>query len=128
MTPSVTEAIEGLHRAFPGSAVLVNEDSSGGAYVIIESVTLTDGFVPSSSWIGGHVPAQVPYADVYPLFIDGGIKRRDGRPFEPPITTGQAFCGRPSLQVSRRTNRLDPQLQTVANKFQKVLHWLRQQA
>jgi hypothetical protein len=128
MTPSVTAAVEGIRRAFPGASVLAVEDASGGAYVIIEPVTLTEGFVPAVTWIGGHLPAQVPYTDVYPLFIDGGIRRRDGQPFQPPITPGQAFCGRPSLQVSRRSNRLDPEVQTPATKFQKVLLWLRQQA
>lgn len=128
MTPGVLQAIDGIERAFPGATVSVTADGSGGAYLVIENVHLGDAFRPATTWIGGHLPPQLPYADVYPLFIDAAVVRSSGVPFSAPITAGHAFGGRPALQVSRRTNRLDPQLQTAAAKFQKVLHWLQQQS
>lgn len=125
MKSTVEAAVLGLREAFPQVEITVDEDGAGGAYVIVESVSLGPKFVPEQSWMGAHLPAQVPYADVYPVFIGGEVARADGTAFAAPITAGHNFRGRPALQVSRRTNRLDPNVQTPAMKFQKVLHWLR---
>ena len=35
------------------------------------------------------------------------------------------FEGRPAMQLSRRSNRLDPETDTEAIKLHKVLTWLR---
>lgn len=124
MLPAVQEAIDGIQKAFPDSHLVITDDGSGGAYVLVEGVNLGSKFFPETTWIGGHIPPQVPYADVYPLFIGGDVRLSNGKPFEAPITTGHSFCGRPAIQISRKTNRLDPALQTPACKFMKVLYWL----
>ena len=64
----VGEAIEELKRAFPGSELTVSEDGQGGARVMVESVAIGARYEPQQSWIGGHIPAQYPYADIYPVF------------------------------------------------------------
>lgn len=125
MNSNVEQAVGALCTAFPDAAVTVEEDGAGGAYVQIEPVDLGPRFTPGHTWMGGHLPPQLPYADVYPLFIGAEVAHADGRAFSPPITPGHNFRGRAALQVSRRTNRLDPATQTAALKFQKVLHWLR---
>ena len=125
MLPYVEQAIEEIRRAFAGSALTVEEDGGGGAYVIVESVDLGERYRPNISWMGGHLSPQLPYADVYPLYIGGDIERADQQALQPPITRGHQFRGRAAVQVSRRTNRLDPQVQTPVLKFQKVLHYLR---
>jgi hypothetical protein len=128
MLSPVAHAIEQIRLAFAPSAVTVDDDGSGGAYVIVEVVDLGPKFVPQHSWLGGHLTAQTPYSDVYPIYGGGELLRADGRPFQPPLSLGHQFRGRPALQISRRSNRLDPQLQTPALKFSKVLHYLRNDA
>jgi hypothetical protein len=125
MQSMVEQAVNGLREAFPQAELSVEEDGAGGAYVRIEPIELGPKFIPQRTWIGGHLPPQFPYADVYPLFIGAEVARADGATFSPPITAGHNFRGRPALQISRRTNRLDPAVHTAAIKFQKVLHWLR---
>lgn len=125
MKSYVERAVNGLREAFPQAELAVEDDGAGGAYVRIEPVELGPRFVPQRTWMGGHLPPQFPYADVYPLFIGSEVVRADGAAFSAPITAGHHFRGRPALQISRRTNRLDPAVQTAAMKFQKVLHWLR---
>jgi hypothetical protein len=121
---AVQDAVNTIQKAFPDSKFAVTEDGAGGAFVIVETVDLGAKFTPAITWIGGHVPPQVPYADVYPLFIGGEVRFSNGTVFVPPINVGHNFQGRPATMISRKTNRLDPTLQTPACKFQKVLYWL----
>ena len=124
MKPAVAEAIEDLKRAFPCSDVTANEDGQGGAYVVVETVHVGSRFEPVDAWMGGHIPALYPYADIYPVFIDATVRCRDGRCFEVPITEGHTFCGRPALQISRRNNRIHNSLQTAVAKFLKIIYFL----
>lgn len=125
MTPGVEQALDGIRKAFPNAQVSVQDDGSGGAYVFVEPVEIGSNYVPASTWIGGHLPPQLPYADVYPLFIDAGVRLSTGAMPPAPITPGHNFRGRPALQISRRTNRLDPTFQTAAGKFLKVINWIK---
>lgn len=127
MTPTVESAIAELKTAFPEAAVTATEDGAGGASVIVEPVTLGPKFAPMKSWLGGHIAAQTPYADVYPLFLGADVVRADGSAWSDPVRPGHRFLDRPALQISRRSNRLDPSVQTATHKFQKVLHWLQTQ-
>ena len=120
----VGEAIEELKRAFPGSELTVSEDGQGGAHVMVESVALGARYEPERSWLGGHITAQYPYADIYPVFMDAAVRRRDGKAFEAPITAGYNFCGRPAIQISRRNNRMQNSGQTAVAKFLKILDFL----
>jgi len=120
----VGEAIEELKRAFPGSEIKVSEDRRGGAHVMVESVTIGARYEPERSWLGGHIPAQYPYADIYPVFMDAAIRRRDGKAFEAPITEGHSFCGRSAIQISRCSNRMRNSGQTAVTKFMKILDFL----
>lgn len=122
------QAIDSLRRDFSEAVIEAEEDGSGGAYVIVEPIKVGPKFDPQQTWMGGHITAQFPYADIYPLFIGADVRRADSSAFVPPISPGHTFRGRPALQISRRTNRLDPQHQTAACKFQKVLYWLIHQA
>ena len=124
MKQEVAEAIEELKRAFPASDVSGQEDGEGGAHVIVEDVALGSRYQPPSTWVGAHVPALYPYADIYPLFIAASVRRADGVAFEPPVTAGAQFLGRPALQVSRRNNHTQHYPQTAVSKFVKVLHFL----
>ena len=124
MKRDVANAIEELKRAFPSSDVCSQEDGDGGAYVIVEDVAIGYQYQPSSTWLGGHITALYPYADVYPLFMADNVRRVDGVPFESPITPEAQFFERPALQISRRNNHTQSYPQTAVAKFIKVLHYL----
>ena len=124
MKQDVANAIEGLKRAFPSSDVCSQEDGDGGAYVIVEDVAIGCRYRPSSTWLGGHITALYPYADIYPLFISDNVRRVDGVAFESPVTPGAKFLERPALQISRRNNHMQHYPQTAVAKFVKVLHFL----
>ncbi len=124
MKPHVAQAVDELARAFPSSSVKTREDGEGGAYVIVEDVVIGTKYKPSSTWIGGHIAALYPYADIYPLFIGADVRRADGVAFEPPVTLGAQFEQRPALQVSRRNNHTQNYPQTAVAKFLKVLQFL----
>ena len=124
MKQDVANAIEELKKAFPSSEVFSKEDGEGGAHVIVENVDIGSRYQPSSTWIGGHITALYPYADIYPLFISDNVRRADGVVFEPPVTDGAQFLDRPALQISRRNNHTQHYPQTAVAKFMKVLHFL----
>ena len=124
MKQPVAHAIEELKRAFPSSIVRSREDGQGGAYVIVEDVSIGSRYRPSSTWLGGHISALYPYADIYPLFIAEDVRRADGVAFAPPVTPGARFLERRAIQISRRNNRMQHHPQTAVAKFAKVLHFL----
>ena len=97
---------------------------AGGAYVVIERVTFSPKYRPTDTWVGFHIPAQYPYADIYPIFIGGNVVRADGTPFSAPVTPGHAFEGRPAIQVLRRNSAAQSGMQEVGAKILKVLDFL----
>jgi len=124
MKTEVSSSIEELKRQFDGSAFTIREDGQGGAYVLIEPVSLGPRFRPASTWMGFQIPAQYPYADIYPVFIGAEVSRADGVPFAAPVTCGPHFEGRPAIQVSRRNSTAQSGLQRVSAKLLKVLDFL----
>lgn len=124
MKVEVSAGLDDLKRQFSTASFAVREDGQGGAYVIIEPVTLGPRFVPSSTWVGFQIPPQYPYADIYPVFIAAEVRRADGIPFVPPVTPGPNFEGRPSIQISRRNSAAQNGLQKAPAKVLKVLDFL----
>lgn len=124
MNSEVTDAIAELARAFPASKVTVNDDGEGGARVIVDPVEIGERFVPSRTWMGGHITALYPNADIYPVFIDATVRRADGTAFQAPVTEGHNFDGRAAIQVSRRNNQIHACSQTAVGKFMKVIDFL----
>ena len=125
VNPPVDSAIDALRKCFPDSVVTVEPDGAGGARVAVETVSLSPQYHQAETWVAGHLVAQLPYADIYPLFVRGDLTRTDGRPLGTGLSNGQMFLGRSAVQVSRRSNRRDPAIETAAHKFLKVLEWLR---
>jgi hypothetical protein len=124
MKQEVSTGIEDLKRRFGAATFSVREDGQGGAYVIMEPVTLGPKFVPADTWVGFQIPAQYPYTDIYPVFIGGNVRRADGHAFAVPITSGHTFEGRPALQISRRNSAARNGLQKAPAKLMKVLKFL----
>lgn len=109
----------------PHATVTAYEDGDGGAHVIVDAVDLGQPYVQPQTWVGFHITRMYPYADVYPHFVRGDLQRADGRPLGEG-TSPNVFLGRPAIQLSRRSNRLNPLTDTAALKLQKVLGWLRE--
>ena len=124
MKQDVANAINELRQGFPTATVWSEQDSEGGAYVIVEDVHIGSRYAPTSTWLGGHVTALYPYADIYPLFMDASVRRADGVEFVAPVTLGHDFAGRPAIQISRANNHTQNFPQTALAKFVKVIHFL----
>jgi hypothetical protein len=122
----VSTAIEELKHQFSAASFVVREDGQGGAYVLMEPVTLGERYRPAATWVGFQIPAQYPYADIYPVFIGADVARADGVPFVAPVTPGHNFEGRPAIQVSRRSAAAQGGSQKVLAKILKVLDFLEQ--
>lgn len=123
MTPAIAEAIEELRATFDGAAVTVRDDGEGGAYVRVDPVDPGSPYTQRETWIGFRITAQYPYADVYPLFIRQDLTRIDGQPLGEGMAMN-TFDGQPAVQVSRRSNHLNPATDTAAIKVLKVLTWM----
>ena len=125
LNASVSEAVENLRACFPHSQLVIESDGGGGARVAVEAVQLSDVYVQNETWVAGHLVPQLPYADIYPLFVRGDLARRDGRPLGTGLSAGHMFLGRSAVQASRRSNRRDPAIELAGHKFLKVIEWLR---
>ena len=124
MKVEVSTAIDELKRQFCRSVVTVRDDGQGGAYVVMEPFELGPKFHPPTTWVGFQIPAQYPYADIYPVFIGPDVKRADGIAFQPPVTPGHSFEGRGAIQVSRRSAAAQSCSQKAVAKILKVLDFL----
>jgi hypothetical protein len=124
MKVEVSTAIEELKRQFGTSSFMTREDGLGGAYVVMDEVELGPKYRPAVTWIGFQIPAQYPYADIYPVFIGGDVVRADGVPFVVPVTPGHNFEGRAAIQISRRSAAAQSGSQKATAKLLKVLDFL----
>jgi hypothetical protein len=124
MRTEVAGAIEELKRQFADASFAVREDGQGGAYVVIEPVSLGTRYQPETTWLGFQIPPQYPYADIYPVFIGAECRRIDGASLVVPVTGGHQFEGRPALQVSRRSGAAQNGLQKATTKILKILDFL----
>jgi hypothetical protein len=124
MKVEVATAVEELKRQFSTSTFTVREDGQGGAYVVIDPVELGGKFVPTTSWVGFQIPAQYPYADIYPVFIGADVRRADGVAFQAPVTPGHSFESRAAIQISRRSAAAQSGSQRAVAKILKVLDFL----
>jgi hypothetical protein len=124
MKVEVSTGIEELKRQFSSSSFNIREDGQGGAYVVIEPISLGARYRPETTWMGFHIPPQYPYADIYPVFIGAESARTDGVAFVAPVTPGHNFEGRTAIQVSRRSGAAQNGLQKVTAKILKILDFL----
>jgi hypothetical protein len=124
MAPAVAEAIEEIRGTFETSTVTVKEDGEGGAYVRINPVDPGAPYTQRETWIGFRITAQYPYADVYPLFVRNDLSRADGAALGEGMAQNNTYDGEPAIQVSRRSNHLNPATDTAVIKILKVLDWM----
>ncbi len=127
MTHEVVAAIAEIEQVFVGSAVEIESEPQGGAYVVVHNLDLGERYVPIVTWCGFLVSFQYPYSDVYPHFIDGLVRHADGTGLGPAVQGPMVWRNRSALQVSRRSNRWDPSVDTAATKLAKVIEWIKEQ-
>ncbi|MER6667410.1 hypothetical protein ABT256_22890 [Amycolatopsis japonica] len=120
-TNAVDTAVAAVRDHFAENQVEVIPDGVGGATVVVDHVDLGDRYTPKRTWLGFHISAAYPQADVYPHYI-GRVARIDGQPHGPAIQTVD-WNGRQALQLSRRSNGWNPALDNAALKAEKVIKW-----
>lgn len=123
MTPEVEAAVAELVSAFPKATVTATSTGDGGADVTIDPVDPGPAYNERETWVRFNIGFQYPHADVYPIFVRPDLVRADGADHPEGIALGSVGDTR-ALQLSRRSNRLNPASDTAALKVTKVLHWL----
>lgn len=124
MNVEVSKAIAELEIQFVNSPLTIRDDNQGGAYVIVDSITLGTKYKSESTWLGFQIPAQYPYADIYPVFMGAEVVKADGTEFVVPITRGHTFESRHAIQISRRNGAANSGSQKVTMKLLKILDFL----
>ena len=119
----VRQAIDEIAAAYPEVTVSADVDGEGGAYVFVRDVHLAPIYQQRETWVGFHITYMYPEADVYPHFVRADLCRTDGAPLGDG-TSPASFQGQSAIQLSRRSNRLNPATDTALLKLQKVLRWL----
>jgi hypothetical protein len=122
LTPAVTGAIGAVRGHFAGKPVEVIPDGAGGAFVIVSGIEVGARYTQAVSWLGFQVNAAYPASDVYPHYTSR-LARTDGRAHGQAIQQ-VTWQGRDALQLSRRSNRWNPAMDTAALKAEKVIRWL----
>lgn len=123
MTPEVAAAVDDIKTAFPNVTIEVTEEGDG-VVVLLDPIVLGPSYVHRQTWIGFRITFQYPYSDVYPHFVRGDLSRVDGAGLGEGMSV-TTFEGRSAVQISRRSNQLDPTTDTALIKLHKVLVWLR---
>jgi hypothetical protein len=126
ITPIVQKAIEQIRACFPDCPLECVADGSGGAFVTLRNVPLGPQWSQADTWIGFQITFQYPYADVYPHFARHDLSRADGGSLGVGFGYAQ-FRNQPAVQISRKSNKLNPATDTANLKLLKVLQWLRSQ-
>lgn len=119
-------AISELEATFPDASIEVTADERGGAWVTVPEIHLGPRWDPPTTWMAFHLAPNYPYADVYPLFMDGACRLASDGSLPAAVTANASTPTHeePCLQVSRRSNHWDPLRDTAAIKVIKVRDWL----
>ena len=92
--------------------------------MVVRGIALGGPYVQAEVWIGFRITFQYPHADVYPHFTNAELARSDGNDLGGGFGTA-TFRGQPAIQISRRSNRLNPNTDTAALKLLKVIRWMK---
>jgi hypothetical protein len=136
MKPAVEEAVDELVAGLPDAKLETLPDANGGAYVRVSDVDLGPRFAPRRSWIAFQITWTCPDADVYPHFICPDVRyvgegetpsQHEDGDLPASMTRGAKAPGfeEPAVQISRRSNRRNPETDTPLQKLLRVLDWVR---
>ncbi len=118
----VVAGVSELREQFTSHTLTVTADGAGGVAVVIEDIEPGPPYVEDTTWLGFHITAAYPDADVYPHFT-GRLHRKDGQPHDQGFAEVE-WQGRPALQLSRRSNHWNRATDTAVLKALKVMTWL----
>jgi hypothetical protein len=124
LTVEVSEAIKEVKDVFGEDNVEVTSDGSGGAVVIVQKIDVGEKFTPRFIWCGFHISHVYPAADVYPHFVNEGLKRVNNDPLGSGFSGPVDWQNRKAIQVSRRSNRWNPANDTAYLKLEKVIKFI----
>lgn len=125
LTEDVSAAIAEIRATFTLASVTVEEDGQGGAWVVVDPVPSGASYLQPTTWIRFHIDYLSPATDVYPHFVRPDLIRRDGADLGESFATVQwGQRGETAVQVSRRNNRHDPNVDTPVVKLLKVIEWI----
>ena len=122
VTPEVRKAIAEIAAVHPN--IGVDPDGDGGAYIVVKDMPLAPFYQQRQTWVGFHITYGYPQADVYPHFVRGDLRRVDDANLGDGTSLEKTFRGLAAIQISRRSNRLNPAVDTALLKLQKVIRWL----
>ena len=136
MKAEVAAAIEEIEASQVGTGVRVKPDPDGGAYTIVDGVAIGPCFDPGSSWIGFHITWTYCDSDIYPHFIDAGVRyvgsgpapnQHPGGDLPMALTRGATMPGfeLPAIQVSRRSNHRNAETDSGLQKLLRIAEFLR---
>ncbi len=125
LAPAVDKALGEIRCTFNQCLIDVKPDNSGGAAVIVKGIPMGHPYVQTEVWIGFQITFQYPHADVYPHFTNPNLARSDQQDLGEGFGTAM-FLNQPATQISRRSNRLNPETDTAALKLQKVIRWMKE--
>jgi hypothetical protein len=117
----VRDAVAAVQEHFADHPVEILPDGDGGVFVVIDDIEIGTHYIPETTWLGFQINAAFPQSDVYPHYI-GRVERRDGQPHGEGVQAVD-WQSRPALQLSRRSNRWNPAIDTPALKAEKVITW-----
>jgi hypothetical protein len=121
-TPGALSGVVGVLDQYADHPVSLSADQVGGVHVVVRDVNPGPAYLDEKTWFGFHVNAAYPNSDVYPHFV-GPLHRRDLSAHGEGFSVCQ-WQGREAVQLSRRSNRWDPTIDTAALKAMKVMAWL----
>lgn len=121
---TISNALEEICSTFDSCQVESDEDGAGGVFVIVNDIPMGVPYVNTKIWLGFQITFQYPYADVYPHFTNHDLQRLDGEDLGEGFGHAK-FRGQPAIQISRRSNRLNPRTDTAALKLLKVVRWMK---
>lgn len=130
LKPAVLRAVEEIRAQFAGNEIETWADPDGGVFVRVHGVDLGETYEPRFGWVGFRITFQYPQADIYPHYLPGNLRRRDGRALGEAMHANHAFHptgGSPevAVMVSRKSNRLNAATDTAVLKLLKVIDWIR---
>lgn len=122
VSSAVLDGVAGVREQFPGHGVEATADGTGGVIVIVEDVPTGGPYLEETTWLGFQISSAYPMADVYPHFV-GRLQRVDKAGHGEGFSEAE-WQGRPALQLSRRSNGWNADVDTAGLKTMKVLAWL----
>jgi hypothetical protein len=114
-------ALDELNRDF--GSLHAEPDGSGGVVVTVGSVEAGERWRPIVVPIEFQLLYNYPFAAIYPYYTTIELQRVDGEPW-PPALQRVEWRGRQMVQISLRSTRWQPGIETASSSLAQVRHWL----